>query len=123
VGIAADTSLQPEESRMLERFLALLREEFGANLRAVWLYGSRARGEPPHPDSDVDVLVLTDGVRWSDQRRVAEIKLRAANETGANPALVVALVQSPQWVQGRRAIKDFFVDEVDRDKVVLFGER
>lgn len=44
----ADASLTAEERRVVERLVELLREEFGPDLHAVWLYGSRARGEPPY---------------------------------------------------------------------------
>jgi hypothetical protein len=31
-------------------------------------------------------------------------------------------VRDAGWVEERRAIEDFFIREVDRDKVVLYGE-
>jgi hypothetical protein len=31
-------------------------------------------------------------------------------------------IQTPQWLKGRRAIRSFFIGEVDRDKVVLHGD-
>ena len=46
------------DRRVLKRFVAALREHLGDALDSVWLYGPRARGEPPHEDSDVDVIVL-----------------------------------------------------------------
>lgn len=48
----------------LQGILRQLRQEFsklwGKKLSAVYLYGSRARGDA-HPDSDVDVLVVIRG--------------------------------------------------------------
>jgi hypothetical protein len=30
-------------------------------------------------------------------------------------------VETPEWLHGRRKIPSFFVAEVDRDKIVLYG--
>jgi predicted nucleotidyltransferase len=58
------------------RLVARLREELGDDLLAVWLYGSRARGEAdpsetdPDRRSDVDLMAIVDpardaaGVSW-----------------------------------------------------------
>jgi predicted nucleotidyltransferase len=44
---------------------------FGARLRAVWLYGSRARGDH-QAGSDLDLLVVLDVVgRWRAEHDVA----------------------------------------------------
>jgi Nucleotidyltransferase domain len=43
---------------MLDRFVELLTAELGTD-HGVWLYGSRARGETPGEESDVDVLVVS----------------------------------------------------------------
>jgi predicted nucleotidyltransferase len=40
----ADAALDDQEREVLDRFVAALREEYGRDLDAVWLYGSRARG-------------------------------------------------------------------------------
>lgn len=47
--------------RSLEEFRALLAQRFGARLREYRLFGSYARGDEG-PDSDVDVLVVIDGL-------------------------------------------------------------
>jgi len=46
---------------VIERFIEELGERLGGKLRAVWLFGSRARGEDPGPESDVDLLILSEG--------------------------------------------------------------
>ena len=43
----AETSLTALERATLERFVELLERALGDDLGSVWLYGSRARGEPP----------------------------------------------------------------------------
>jgi predicted nucleotidyltransferase len=105
----------------VERVVELLREELGPDLHAIWLYGSRARGEPRRPESDVDLLVITTGGQERDLLRAIEVEFRAARMVGENPAISIQ-VFDPAWVDARRAIDSFFMREVDRDKIVLFPE-
>jgi predicted nucleotidyltransferase len=114
-------SLRPEERRSLERFVDLLRDEFGDDLVSVWLYGSRARGETPHDESDVDLIVVTPA-GWKDLHRVTDLLNRAADVEGANWAFFSVFVFTPEHIAQRREIRSFFLQEVDRDKIVLAGE-
>jgi hypothetical protein len=45
----------------------------------------------------------------------------AARELGTNPAAYVPHTWDRAWLEDRRAIDSFFVQELDRDRVVLFG--
>jgi predicted nucleotidyltransferase len=114
-------SLRPHERRVLERFVELLRVDFGGDLRSVWLYGSRARGEPPHDESDIDLIVVTSGGR-RDERRVDDLLVRAADAEGASWGWFSVHVFDPQHIARRREIRSFFIQEVDREKIVLAGE-
>lgn len=120
----AGTSLSADETALIERFAKSLAAAFGDTLHAIWLYGSRARGEPPaHEDSDVDLLVLVDDATWEGHRRVYRVFDEAAGELGLErltPWFSIH-VEDPDWLEGRRAIKSFFIAEVDRDKVVIAG--
>lgn len=119
----AETSLSPAEMRALERAVELVRGRFGERLVAVWLYGSRARGESPGPDSDVDLLVVLESADEADREQVRDAVRSAAREAGIDdPFLVMTQVVDRARLAERRAIRAFFVEEVDRDKVVLFGE-
>ena len=118
----ADASLSAEELRVVERFIRLLREEFGPDLRAVWLYGSRARGERPHDESDVDLLVVLARDSWQDHWRASRLASKAAEAEGESPIWFAVQVYTPERLAQRREIRSFFIQEVDRDKVVLFGE-
>jgi predicted nucleotidyltransferase len=118
----AAATLSPAERLVLDRFLSLLEHEFGPELHAVWLYGSRARGERPHDHSDVDLLVVTTKGDFDDLGRVITLLHRAAFDEGANPAVFSAQVYSPERLTQRREIESFFIQEVDRDKIVLAGE-
>ncbi len=116
---------------MVERLLAWLRTEVGDDLLAVWLFGSRARGEAdlaetdPDRRSDVDLMVVVgpgmDAARlkWTLAPRLEEI----AEDEGDSPVWYSVLVYDSAWVMERRRVRSFFLQEVDRDKVVLLGGR
>lgn len=88
----------------------------------MWLFGSRARAEPPaHEDSDVDLLVLVDDASWEGKRIVHRAFDDAARQLGLPPLWFSVHIKTPEWLEGRRAIKSFFIAEVDRDKVVVSG--
>lgn len=114
--------LTPAERRVLDRIVVLAREEFGDRLHAVWLYGSRARGEPPHGESDIDVLIVADDERAERNLFPVDLAGAAAEPEGISPVFVDVKVRTPRWVGARRTIESFFIREVDRDKIVLYGE-
>ena len=118
--LAAATLSDPER-RTLQRFVAMLGAELGDDLRAVWLYGSRARGERPHPESDVDLLVIAAGDHERNRDAALNLSAQAAEAEGESPFTYSVHTYSPEWLRGRREIESFFIQEVDRDKVVLAG--
>ena len=117
--ILAPASLSPLERRMVERIVERLREDLGDELRAVWLYGSRARGEPPHDESDIDLMVIADRPKYNG--RAISLVSEVADAEGASPVWYSTNVVDPDWLRGRREIRSFFIQEVDRDKIVLYG--
>lgn len=112
--------LSERERRVVEHFAARLDEELGGDLRGLWLYGSRAR-RTAHPESDVDLLVIADGGRDRYGRIAGDLSEQAAIAEGESPFNYSVHVHDPGWLQGRRAIESFFIQEVDRDKIVLAG--
>lgn len=72
--------------RSLEAYASRLRARFGERLRDVRLFGSYARGEA-HEDSDVDVLVLVDGL--------ADLELGVAFGEAAYVVLETGMPLSP----------------------------
>lgn len=117
------TSLSSAERRAIDRMVAVLAERLGDGLLAVWLFGSRARGEPPaREDSDVDLLVVVaDG---TDVRAASDLARREGGETsGLAPLPLQTHVHDESWIADRRRVEAFFMREVDRDRVVLFERR
>lgn len=120
----AGTSLSAEERMLVERLVEELHLRLSGRLHAVWLFGSRARGERPSAESDVDVLVLVDDASWDGRMRVRGMLDDAARELGLD-ALTWSFsvhVHTPAWLAQRREIRSFFIAEVDRDKIVLGGQ-
>lgn len=124
-----EAAIAPTELQVVERLLARLRRELGEDLLAVWLYGSRARGEAdpgesdPDRRSDVDLLAIVDPSR--DAREATRWALpmveEEADAVGDSPVYYSLRVFDTEWLRDRRRIRSFFVQEVDRDKLVLHG--
>jgi len=117
----AEASLSPRERNAVDRLVAGLEDAFGPRLRSVWLYGSRARGEQPHDESDIDILVVVDAELPDDNRRAVRAAAAAEKAEGVGPVLFSTLVYDAGRVAQRRQIESFFIQEVDRDKIVLYG--
>ncbi|HEY5708338.1 MAG TPA: nucleotidyltransferase domain-containing protein [Solirubrobacterales bacterium] len=117
----AAATLSDAERRTVRRFVGMLGEALGDDLRAVWLYGSRARGEQPHAESDVDLLVIAAGDGEDRQRLALDLSEAAAIVEAENPFGYSVHVYDPEWLHSRREIESFFIGEVDRDKLVLAG--
>jgi predicted nucleotidyltransferase len=120
----ASASLSAIERQVLDRFVRLVQDEYGDNLRSIWLYGSRARGEEPHAESDVDLLVVLEAESESleDFFRLGRLMDDAAEAGGASPVFFSVHVYDRARLEQRRQIRSFFIQEVDRDKIVLAGE-
>jgi predicted nucleotidyltransferase len=122
-------ALNDTERRAISRIVEALRVELGDDLLALWLYGSRARGEADpnetHYDrrSDIDMIAIVD-----PRRKASEVsgdftpKLIALVEAeGDSPPYYSLQIIDAGWLVNRRRIRSFFYQEVDRDKLVLAG--
>ncbi|KAB2873784.1 MAG: nucleotidyltransferase domain-containing protein [Pseudorhodoplanes sp.] len=84
------TSLRPPDetdvARALQLFAAAARRHYGARLKGLYLFGSRARGDHT-PESDVDVaVVLADGdwTFWQEKMRLSDLTYDVVISTGAD---------------------------------------
>jgi predicted nucleotidyltransferase len=118
----AQATLTDPERKTLDRFVQLLQEELGDELRSVWLYGSRARGERAREESDIDLIVVAEHAGPEGRAFISHRLYKAAAEEGASPAFFSLQVYDSAHVARRRDIRSFFFQEVDRDKIVLAGE-
>lgn len=119
MAVLVDAALDRREHELLDRLVSTLRREYGGDLDAVWLYGSRARGERTDDESDIDLLVVTRSER-SDKALIPAL-WRVLDGLGNPPIIVDPRQRSRAWVEDRRAIDSFFLRELDRDKIVLYG--
>ena len=69
---------------VLALFRAAVADLYGTRLARVVLFGSRARGEA-RADSDYDVAVFLTALddRWAELDRLADLRVRLLDETGA----------------------------------------
>lgn len=122
-------ALNDTERRAIERIVDLLESELGDDLLAVWLYGSRARGEADpnetHYDrrSDIDMMAIVDARRDASavSRDLALEVMHAVEAEGDSPPYYSLRFYDADWLRNRRQIRSFFFQEVDRDKIVLAG--
>lgn len=92
-----------------------MRARFGTRLRELALFGSRARGEG-HEDSDVDVLVVIEGLTGPEAREVA---YEAGDVLTRHDVLVSPFVVSAERMAELRARERRIAAEIARDAVPL----
>jgi predicted nucleotidyltransferase len=106
--------MPPHLRGVLRELEDALRVGFGTRLREVRLFGSYARGEADE-DSDVDVLVLVDGLVGTESAVVSDITSDVALRTGKPLA---PLPMASERLAQMRAAGGRLAAELDRD-----GER
>jgi predicted nucleotidyltransferase len=126
----ASAALNGTERRVVEGLVESLRSALGPDLLAIWLYGSRARGEadPDETDhdrrSDIDMIAILgpgrDAAATTWELRPRWEALVAAE--GDSPVYYSLRFYDVEFLRRRRAIRDFFFQEVDRDRLILHGD-
>jgi predicted nucleotidyltransferase len=117
----ATASLDAAERRALRRFVGLLRKMFAEDLDAVWLYGSRVRGEPPRDESELQLLVLLRHSSRSDRVTALELLWQAALAERASESYFSIRISDRASPERRRAIDEFVAREVEPDGIALFA--
>jgi antitoxin ChpS len=100
--------------RTVHRFVDAVRAEFGARLRGVYLFGSRARGDND-PDSDVDVaVVLTD---LSDYADVEEFLSKASFDLFLETGVFIdpQPISDAAWTDPLNHGNPVLIEEIHRD--------
>jgi predicted nucleotidyltransferase len=87
-------------------------------LRAVYLFGSHARGDA-RPDSDVDLCIVADGA--AKQLEAAQSFRREMRPIRPKPAFTLVPI-TPERLAEKRSIQDFFFETVLREGVRLAEE-
>lgn len=101
--------VSPRIAAGLGDFARALRVRFGDRIRELVLFGSRARGDA-HEDSDVDVLVVVDGLSDWEKREVSDIAydVNASSEhwIGISPLACSTAEVREHRLRGRRIWHD-----------------
>lgn len=101
----------------LDELVSQLRAAFGAELRAVVLYGSAAAGEHLPKKSDYNVLVLVDSLE-ANRLMAASAAAKAWSDAG-NPAPL--MLTTSEWQSHADVFPIEYADVLERNKT-LFGE-
>jgi hypothetical protein len=100
----------------LDELVAQLQKVYGAQLRAVVLYGSAAAGEHIPKRSDYNVLVIVDELNMTHMRAGAAVA-RAWGEKGNPPPLTLTLAE---WRGSADIFPMEYADILERHRV-LYG--
>ena len=104
-------------SAALATFHEALRRRFGDRLREVVLFGSQARGTA-HEESDVDVLVVVDGLTERERREVFDlaydVDVAAPDWLGLQP-----LPYSAEQANDLRSRERLLMKDIARDGMPL----
>lgn len=101
--------------RLIERIVEKIVTQYTPE--KVILFGSYAYGQP-NADSDIDLLIVKETdkrpvERWMEIKRLLRDRNRAV--------AISPLVYTPQELEERLAINDFFIQEVLEKGEVLYG--
>jgi predicted nucleotidyltransferase len=108
-------SLAPQRETLARCLEAMKR---AMPLRAVYLFGSHARGDA-RPDSDVDLCIVTDGAER--QLAAAQIFSRPMRSIRPEPSFTLIPI-TPERLQEKRKIQDFFFETVLTEGARLASE-
>jgi len=87
-------------------------------LRAVYLFGSHARGDA-RPDSDVDLCIVADGAEA--QLKASQSFRRGMRPVPDKPSFTLVPI-TPGRLEEKKSIGDFFFETILREGVLLASE-
>ena len=87
-------------------------------LRAVYLFGSHARGDA-RPDSDVDLCIVADGAER--QLEAAQQFSRSIRPIRPKPSFTLVPI-TPERLAEKRRVKDYFFETILNEGVHLASE-
>lgn len=108
-------SLQAQRTTLAQCLEAFNRAR---HVRAVYLFGSHARGEAG-PDSDVDLCIVADG---AERQLEAARDFRRAMRTVEDKPAFSLLPITPERLQEKRTVGDHFFQTVLQEGVLLATE-
>jgi predicted nucleotidyltransferase len=108
--------LDPNVASALARFRRALEGRFGGRLREVVLYGSQARGTA-HQESDVDVLVVVDGLTDEENAAVARLAYFVDAEPGQAWVGIEPLAMSTAHAEDLRSRERLLMLDIEREGV------
>jgi uncharacterized protein len=103
------------EAPAVAEFCAWIRARFGDRLRRIALFGSRARGDGDET-SDVDVLVVVDGLTGAERRDIAR---QSGDAVTLYDVIVAPFAVSTERWEELVARERLIAREIDRDAVPL----
>ncbi len=89
-------NVSESKRKAIEEFVRELKERYGEKVKRTILFGSVARGDF-HEESDIDVLVIVDGVKLKDISRIATKILLRHGE------VICPIVRSEEEFRARKA--------------------
>ena len=83
-------------SRAVDAYAAILRNRYGASLKGIYLFGSRARGDfDPYSDVDVAIVLDDSAERPSETKSLSELAYDIFLQTGAE--IQPWIFQEAEW--------------------------
>lgn len=108
-------TLRAAERTALDQLVGWVRGRFGARVRELTLFGSRARGQGDE-DSDVDVLVAIDDVTSSEARDIAHF---CGDMLTAHDVILAPFVLASARLEELRRRERLIAREIQRDGIAL----
>jgi len=108
--------LSPSEQVALRDFGERVRQHFGGRVQQLALFGSRARGDEVHEESDIDVCVAIAGLTWQEKHEVYALTGAILDE---HDVLLSAYVVSAEHLDHLRRRERAIAQEIARDGIPL----